>query len=87
MLACLVLAGLAVFQVVVYALFGVVILDRAEFIDVLPEAFSCVGIWVLTAYFALGTVINAVSRSKPEQRVMTPTALALAVLFLVVALT
>ena len=113
-LACLVLAALAAFQVllvagrplgrfawggahevlptrlrvgsavsvVLYALFATVILDAAELTDVLPEAFSDVGIWVLTAYFALGTVMNAVSRSKPERLVMTPTALVLAVLCL-----
>ena len=31
----------------------------------------------LTAYFALGVIINGISRSKPERLVMTPTALVL----------
>ena len=118
-LACLVLAALAIFQVllvagrplgrfawggahevlpprlrvgsavsvVIYGLFATVILDRAGATDLLPQSFSDVGIWVLTAYFALGTVMNAVSRSKPERLLMTPTAVALAVLCLVVAVT
>jgi hypothetical protein len=118
-LACLVLAALAVFQVllvarrplgrfawggahevlptrlrvgsavsvVLYALFATVILDAANLTRLLPEAFSDVGIWVLTGYFAIGTVMNALSRSRPERLVMAPTALALAVLCGVVAVT
>lgn len=117
MLACVVLAALAVFQillvagrplgrfawggahevlptrlrvgsavsVVLYGLLATVILDAAELTHLLPQAFSDVGIWVVTAYFAIGTVMNAMSRSKPERLLMTPTALTLAVLCFVVA--
>ena len=42
--------------------------------------------WVLTGYFALGIVMNAISRSKPERFTMTPVSLVLAGLCLVVAL-
>lgn len=41
--------------------------------------------WVLTAYFALGVVMNGISRSRPERLVMTPVALLLALCCLVVA--
>jgi hypothetical protein len=41
---------------------------------------------VLTAYFALGVVMNGISRSKPERLVMTPTTLLLAALYLVLSL-
>ncbi|MEN8582118.1 hypothetical protein ABFP37_05320 [Burkholderia sp. RS01] len=41
---------------------------------------------LLTAYFILGVILNGISRSKPERLVMTPTALALAALYLVISL-
>jgi hypothetical protein len=41
--------------------------------------------WVLAAYFALGVVMNGISRSLPERLTMTPTALTLAVLYLVLS--
>jgi len=41
--------------------------------------------WVLTAYFALGVLMNGVSRSRPERLVMTPVAVVLAICALVVA--
>lgn len=72
--------------VVVYALFAVVLLDRAGVVDVLPDAVSRVAAWVLFASFALGTVMNGISRSRPERLVMTPVTAVLAVCTLVVAL-
>jgi hypothetical protein len=116
-LACVLLAGLAVFQValaagrpwgrfawggqhdllppglrfgsavsvVLYAAFAVVILQAAGLLAVLPEAVADVGIWVLTGYFALGILVNGISRSRPERVVMTPLVLVLAACCLVVA--
>lgn len=43
-------------------------------------------VWVLAEYFALGVLMNGISRSKPERLVMTPTALALAGTYLMLAL-
>jgi hypothetical protein len=43
-------------------------------------------IWVLTAFFGLGVVMNAASRSRPERLVMTPVVLLLAFSCLVIAL-
>jgi hypothetical protein len=43
-------------------------------------------IWVLTAYFGIGVLANAASRSRPERLVMTPVALVLALCCLVIAL-
>jgi len=43
-------------------------------------------IWVVTAYFALGIVLNAISRSRPERLFMTPVVLVLAGLCLLIAL-
>lgn len=42
--------------------------------------------WVLTAFFGLGVVMNAASRSRPERLVMTPVVLLLALSCLVIAL-
>src|SRR5687767_5409857 len=102
--ACLILAALAVFQalliagrplgryawggqhevlprnlrigsaisIALYAVFAIIILESAGVADMLPDVVAEVGIWVLTAYFALGIVMNGISRSKPERAVMTP---------------
>ena len=73
-------------SVVLYAAFAVVILQAAGAFSVLPGGIADVGIWVLTGYFALGVVVNGISRSVPERLVMTPVVLVLAVCCLVVAL-
>lgn len=78
-------AGSAV-SIVLYGVFAVLILDRAAVVDLVPDAVSRVGAWVLVAYLGLGVVMNAVSRSRAERLTMTPVALVLAVCTLVVAL-
>ena len=117
-LACLILAALAVFQalliagrpigrfawggqhdvlprnlrigsaisILLYAVFAIIILERVGISNVLPDVVAEVGIWVLTAYFALGIVMNGISRSKPERNLMTPVCIILTLLCLVVAL-
>lgn len=72
--------------IVLYALFALMILDRAGLTAVLPDAVVAVGIWVLVGYLALGVIMNAISRSKPERYTMTPVTLVLGVLCLLVAL-
>ena len=70
-----------------YSLCGVILLDRAGVIDVFGND-ELVGLatWVLVGLFAAGTLLNLASRSPDERRVMTPVALALCLLSLVVAL-
>lgn len=117
-LACLILAALAVFQalliagrpigrfawggqhdvlprnlrigsavsILLYAVFAIIILERAGISDMLPDVVAEVGIWVQTAYFALGIIMNGISRSKPERNLMTPVCIILTLLCLVVAL-
>jgi hypothetical protein len=74
-------------SIALYALFAYTALARAQ---MAPPAVNgtatAVFAWVLTAYFTLGTVMNGISRSKPERLVMTPVALVLAVLYLVLSL-
>ncbi len=63
-----------------YAVFAVILLDRAGVVQAISSASVVrVGSWVLVGYFALGVVMNAMSRSTAERAVMTPTTLALAV--------
>jgi hypothetical protein len=76
----------SVVSVALYAFFGVLMLQAAGAVAVLPEGFGDVAIWVLTGYFALGIVLNGVSRSRPERLLMTPVALLLAAVCLVLAL-
>lgn len=118
-LACSLLAGLAVFQcaliagaplgrlawggqhrvlpaklrigsavsIGLYALFAYAALAKAGLVPpLIGESFTSVTMWVMTAYFALGVLMNGISRSKPERLVMTPAAAALAALYLVLAL-
>ncbi len=73
-------------SVAVYAVVAVVLLARADVLDVLPDGPVHVLTWVLTGYLALATAMNAMSRSRPERLVMTPVALALAVACLLLAL-
>jgi hypothetical protein len=81
-------AGLRVGSVVsicLYAFFAVLLLTAAGVLTGLPEGFVRVSVWVLTAYFGLGVVMNAASRSRPERLVMTPVALVLCGACLLVA--
>jgi hypothetical protein len=72
-------------SIVLYAGFAVLILHAAGALELLPGGFSGVAIWVLTAYFLLGIVMNAVSRSRPERLLMTPVVALLAVCCLALA--
>ena len=77
----------SVTSIVLYALFSIVVLQRAGLVAIIPtQGIVDIGIWALVAYFALGIVMNALSRSKPERWTMAPLSLLLAVLTLVVAL-
>jgi hypothetical protein len=79
------LVGSAV-SIVLYAAFGYVALAKAGRVPAVGnETVTAVIAWVLTGYFALGVLMNAISRSKPERAVMTPVALLLAVAYLVLA--
>lgn len=77
----------SVVSILLYVLFGYTALAKAGLVPVLvSEPFTEIFMWVLTAYFILGVAMNAISRSKPERFVMTPVALVLAILFLLLSL-
>jgi hypothetical protein len=72
--------------IALYAAFALLILQAAGALTVVPRGLADVAIWVLAAYFALAVAMNAASPSRPERLLMTPVALALAVVCLVLAL-
>jgi hypothetical protein len=77
----------SVVAILVYAMFAWLLLMKAELVSTtLPEVVVDVAAWVITVYFALGVVMNAMSRSKPERYTMTPVAIVLTVLSLIIAL-
>lgn len=70
--------------VVLYALFAWVLLARADIVAGPPGVVGTAA-WVLVAYFAFGIALNAISRSRAERIVMTPTCLVLTACALLVA--
>ena len=76
----------SVVAILLYALIVVIAFDRLGAIDVFPEPFSVIAMWVIFGYFTLGIFMNAISRSKPERNVMTPVCVVLAALSLLIAL-
>ena len=74
-------------SIALYGLFAYIALARAGLAAPFVSAsFTDVAAWVLTAYFAAGVVMNGISRSLPERLTMTPTALVLTLLYLVLSL-
>jgi len=76
----------SVVSIVIYALIDVIAWDRVGAIDVFPEPFSEVAMWVIFGYFVLGILLNAISRSKPERNLMVPVCIVLAVLSFLIAM-
>ncbi|MCR2811636.1 hypothetical protein NQ166_08890 [Microbacterium sp. zg.Y1090] len=76
----------SIVAIVIYAVIVVIAFDRVDMIDVVPSTFSTIAMWVITAYFAVGIVMNGVSRSRPERYTMVPVAAVLAALSLLIAL-
>lgn len=72
--------------IVIYALFAVLLLQKAGVIALLPGPVVEVGLWAQFAYLVLGIGANAISRSRAERLTMTPVCLMLATLVLIVAM-
>lgn len=75
----------SIFSIVIYGVFALFVFGKLDIFVINPPILS-VGLWVFTAYFILGTIMNAVSRSKYERYTMTPIAAVLAVCFLVLVI-
>lgn len=72
------------FSIVVYSVIAAFVLGALEIIAI-DASVLAIGLWVIAGYFMLGTLLNAISRSRHERFVMTPIAAVLAVCFLVLA--
>lgn len=73
--------------ILLYAGFAAILLQRAGVLALLPAGgWLGVATWVIVGYCALGIVMNAISRSRPERLTMTPLVALLFGLSLVVAL-
>ena len=73
-------------SILIYALIDIIAWDRVGAINVFPAPFSEVAMWVIFAYFVLGILMNALSRSKPERYTMVPVSAVLAVLSFFIAM-
>lgn len=73
-------------SILVYALIDVIAWDRVAAVEVFPDLFSQIAMWVVFAYFVLGILMNAISRSRPERYVMVPVSVVLAILSFFIAL-
>lgn len=67
-------------SVLIYVLIDLIAWDRVGAIAFLPAGFAEVAMWVVFGYFALGIVLNAISRSRPERYTMVPVTIVLTVL-------
>lgn len=77
----------SVIAIVLYAGFALLVLTRAGLVlDAAENIVVVVLMWIVFGYLVLGVLMNAISRSRLERLVMTPTALVLAVLALILAL-
>ena len=76
----------SVVSILIYALITVIAWDRVGAINVFPDLFSGIAMWVIFGYFVLGIAMNAISRSKPERYTMVPVVVVLAALSLLIAL-
>ena len=72
-------------SLVIYVLIGWVLLARAGQDDGEDHGILGVATWVIAGFFLLGVVANLASRSRTERLVMTPVALVLCALTVVVA--
>ena len=73
-------------SILLYALFSIIILDRAKVISIFKnKKIGYIGTWILTIYFFSGILLNAVSKSEPERYTMTPIVVVLFLITLYVA--
>lgn len=76
----------SVVAAVLYVTFAVLLLSRGGVLPGSESAPVTVLTWILFAYFAVGVVLNGISRSRPERWTMTPVCAMLALMTLIIAL-
>ncbi|QEV99422.1 hypothetical protein F6J84_04390 [Microbacterium caowuchunii] len=73
-------------SILIYGFIAVVAWGRVGAIELFPQPFAVVMMWVIFGYFVLGILMNAISRSRSERWVMVPVAVVLAVLSFFIAM-
>lgn len=73
-------------SLLLYTAFAALMLSRAGALPGGHSTFVVVANWVLFGYFAIGIVMNGISRSRAERATMTPACVVLAASTFVVAL-
>lgn len=74
-------------SIILYGIIAMIVLSKAGATDIISsERMVNGGMWVLAVYFFVGVLMNSISRSNREKLVMTPVALALAIVCLLLAL-
>jgi hypothetical protein len=79
--------GFSALAVAGYAIAGFVALDGASILSLVPVLTSEIATYLAAVLFFGGFILTATSRSESERRIMLPVNLALAALFLIVAVT
>jgi len=73
-------------SVLIYLFMAVLVASKVGTIEgIIGVNFMAVTLWAVTSYLAIGIVMNAISRSKPERYVMTPTLIMLVTCFAILA--
>jgi hypothetical protein len=73
----------SVFSIILYIFFILIILNQSGIIKLFGIAgWANIALIIITIYFFIGIVMNALSKSKSERYTMTPIAATLALLFL-----
>jgi len=71
----------------IFTLGSITVLERAGIITIFNNPiFTLVVVWVIAIYLAFNTLINAISKSKPEKLIMTPLSLILSICCFIVAI-
>ena len=82
------LRGGSVISAGIFVFASIAVLERAQLVEIIGNpTFVRYTVWFLSAFFTLGIVMNLISRSPIERKVMTPVAAILTALCYIVAFT
>jgi hypothetical protein len=76
----------SLFAIIIYAFIDAVVLSRARLISLNLSSINGETIWLVVGYFLIAVFANLNSKSIDEKRVMTPIAIALCILCLIVGI-
>ncbi len=78
---------MSVVAIGIFIFSSIIVLERVELIKIFNnQMVSLVTVWILAVYFTLGVLMNIMSRSKWEKRIMTPIAIVITLCCFIVAI-